>query len=80
MVIEIRGDKVRLGIDAPKDVGVMRNELIIREKNMVAVGIDPNNREARNLLWRYVFEKTGDRVTADDISYGRMELVEAQLS
>ena len=27
MVIEIRGDKVRLGIDAPKDVSVHRQEV-----------------------------------------------------
>lgn len=27
MVIEIRGDKVRLGIDAPKDVSVHREEV-----------------------------------------------------
>ncbi|NNJ24958.1 carbon storage regulator CsrA [Alienimonas chondri] len=29
MVIEIRGDKVRLGIDAPKDVSVHREEVFI---------------------------------------------------
>ena len=27
MVIDIRGDKVRLGIDAPKDVSVHREEV-----------------------------------------------------
>jgi carbon storage regulator len=27
-ITEIRGDKVRIGIDAPKDVKVMRTELI----------------------------------------------------
>jgi carbon storage regulator len=27
MVIEIRGDKVRIGIDAPKDVSVHRQEI-----------------------------------------------------
>jgi carbon storage regulator len=27
MVIEIRGDKVRLGFDAPKDVPIHRNEV-----------------------------------------------------
>lgn len=30
MVLEIRGDKVRLGIDAPKDVGVYREEVWLR--------------------------------------------------
>ncbi len=29
MVIEIRGDKVRLGIDAPKEVSVHREEVYI---------------------------------------------------
>lgn len=26
MVVEIRGDKVRLGIDAPKDVAILRDD------------------------------------------------------
>ena len=29
MVIEIRGDKVRLGIDAPRDVTVHREEIYL---------------------------------------------------
>lgn len=36
MVIEIRGDKVRLGIDAPKEVRVHREEVynaIMRDRN-----------------------------------------------
>jgi carbon storage regulator len=36
MVIEIRGDKVRLGIDAPRDITVHREEVyeaIKREQN-----------------------------------------------
>ena len=40
MVIEIRGDKVRLGIDAPKDVAVHREEVfnaIRREREAVEV-------------------------------------------
>ncbi|MEM9703230.1 MAG: carbon storage regulator CsrA, partial [Planctomycetota bacterium] len=40
MVIEIRGDKVRLGIDAPKDVSVHREEVfnaIRRERDMSPV-------------------------------------------
>jgi carbon storage regulator len=34
-VVEIRGDKVRLGIDAPKDVSVHRREVYeaIRDQN-----------------------------------------------
>jgi carbon storage regulator len=37
MVIEIRGDKVRLGIEAPKEVAVHRQEVydaIVRENEM----------------------------------------------
>ncbi len=39
MVVEIRGDKVRLGIDAPKEVTVHRSEVydaIQREKDLEA--------------------------------------------
>jgi len=39
MVIEIRGDKVRLGIDAPRDVSVHRQEVydaIRREAGQLA--------------------------------------------
>jgi carbon storage regulator len=39
MVVEIRGDKVRLGIEAPKDVTVHRQEVyeaIQRERNLQA--------------------------------------------
>ena len=42
MVIEIRGDKVRLGIDAPKDVAVHREEVfeaIRRERETAAVAV-----------------------------------------
>ena len=35
-VIEIRGDKVRLGIDAPKDVSVHRREVYEAIQNSVA--------------------------------------------
>lgn len=30
-VLEVRGDKIRLGIDAPKDVPVLREELSVNE-------------------------------------------------
>jgi carbon storage regulator len=30
-VLEVRGDKIRLGIDAPKDVPVLREELSLKE-------------------------------------------------
>ena len=41
MVIEIRGDKVRLGIDAPKDVAVHRAEVFeaIRRERAAAPAV-----------------------------------------
>ena len=33
VVVEVRGDKVRLGIDAPKDVSVHRKEIYDAIKN-----------------------------------------------
>lgn len=38
MVIEVRGDQVRLGINAPKSVPVHRKELLeqIRQENLMA--------------------------------------------
>jgi carbon storage regulator len=36
-VVEIRGHQIRLGIEAPKEVGIMREELIVPSaKEMVA--------------------------------------------
>jgi len=40
-VIEIRGDKVRLGIDAPKDVTVHRREVYEAIQNQAKIG-EPN--------------------------------------
>lgn len=39
-ILEISGDKIKIGIDAPKDIKIMRSE-ILETENM--------NREAQNL-------------------------------
>lgn len=54
LVIEVRGDQVRLGIDAPKSIPVHRKELLeqIRAENLrAAAGNDPDavSEAARNL-------------------------------
>ena len=42
-IIEIRGDQVRIGVDAPKNVKVFRQEVFdaIKAENMVAVESGP---------------------------------------
>ncbi len=32
-ILEIRGDQVRVGIEAPKDVKIFREEILLREKD-----------------------------------------------
>jgi carbon storage regulator len=45
MVVDIRGDKVRLGIEAPKDVTVHRQEVYdaIRRERELQAGAGPDN-------------------------------------
>lgn len=43
MVIEIRGDKVRLGIDAPKEVTVHRQEVYEAIQRENSAGKDPSD-------------------------------------
>ena len=48
-IVDIRGDKVRLGIDAPTEIPVHRREVYeaIQRENLRAAQLDP--REARGL-------------------------------
>lgn len=44
-IVDVRGDKVRLGINAPKNVSVHRKEVYdaIRRENQAAAGLKPGD-------------------------------------
>lgn len=44
-IVDIRGDKVRLGIDAPRETVILRKEVYdaIRQENLDAAGVDPQD-------------------------------------
>jgi carbon storage regulator len=48
VVVEIRGDKVRLGVEAPKEVPVHRNEVYeaIRRNQQANNGVPPREADA----------------------------------
>ena len=50
VVVEIRGDKVRLGVDAPKDVPVHRQEVYdaIKRENAKATRLQPEETRRAN--------------------------------
>lgn len=45
VVLEVRGEQVRIGIRAPKTVGVHRKEIYdqIKEENIAASDVDPSD-------------------------------------
>lgn len=53
-VIEIRGNQVRLGIMAPRDVAVHRQEVyeLIQEQNRQAATASPNDKALIQNLWQ----------------------------
>ena len=38
-IVEICGNRIRLGIEAPKEVGVMREELVVAATNEMAAAV-----------------------------------------
>jgi carbon storage regulator len=55
-VLEIRGDQVRLGVSAPRDVPIHREELLerIRRENRRAAGLDAADLQAMGQRLRAV--------------------------
>jgi carbon storage regulator len=53
-IIEIRGNQVRLGIDAPKNVSVHREEIyaLIRQQNETAAQASPDDSKLLAALWK----------------------------
>lgn len=49
-IVDIRGDKVRLGIDAPQDIPVHRQEVYdaIKRENAKAAGLQPEDTRKAN--------------------------------
>ncbi len=53
-VIEIRGNQVRLGVEAPKNISVHREEIyeLIRQENEMAAQSSPADPGSLTELWR----------------------------
>lgn len=50
-ILEIRGDQIKIGVDAPKDVPIYRKEVYLQIQSENAAAIDNDGLEAlKNLL------------------------------
>lgn len=54
-IIEVRGNQVRLGVEAPKNVSVHREEIyeLIRQQNTMAAQSSPASPEELTNLWKF---------------------------
>ncbi len=53
-VVEIRGKQIRLGIEAPSDVVILREEVYerVRDQNLQAAGIQESDVKEIARMWR----------------------------
>jgi carbon storage regulator len=53
-VIEIRGNQVRLGVEAPRNIMVHRDEIytLIRQENELAAQSSPSTIDALTTIWQ----------------------------
>jgi len=67
-VLEIKGDQVRLGIEAPQDLSVYREEIYeqILKENIIATGIDVKAVEALQQLLENNKENKGEEQAPGD--------------
>lgn len=51
-IVEIQGNQVRIGIQAPKDVRIIREEIVqvVREENMQSLATEKPDAEMLNLI------------------------------
>ena len=66
-VVDIRGHQVRLGVDAPRDVVVHREEIyeLIQDQNRLAAAQSPASLAAVKNLWKEKSPSGGTAKTGD---------------
>jgi carbon storage regulator len=67
-IIEIRGNQVRIGVEAPKDLSVHRDEIYaqIQEQNKSAAQSSPANPEILKSVWDQQKKKNGQQSKRTD--------------